>query len=105
MRTDDDVNRAVSDPLHDLPLLSGRQEPGQHLDSDGVRREPLLEVHKVLLGKERRRHEHHDLLPILDRLEHGTQCDLGLAESHIPEDQPVHRPFRLHVSLHVGDRE
>ena len=68
----DDVDRAVSYPLHYLVLLSCCQEPGQHLDLDGVRRKPIRKVHIVLLCQKCGRHEHHDLLPILDRFEHRT---------------------------------
>ena len=45
----------------------------------------------VLLGEQRGRHEHRDLLAAGDGDERGAQRDLGLAEADVAADQAVHR--------------
>jgi hypothetical protein len=39
----------------------------------------------------------------LDRLEHRADRNLGLAETDVSEDQPIHRLILLHVGLDVVD--
>ena len=56
---------------------------------------------EVLLGEQRRRHEHRDLLAVGERDERGAQRDLGLAEADVAADEAVHRPARREV---VDDR-
>ena len=46
---------------------------------------------EVLLGEQRRRHQHRDLLAVGERDERRAQRDLGLAEADVAADQPVHR--------------
>ena len=58
----------------------------------------------MLLGEDRRRHQHHHLLALGRRLVGGTQRDLGLAVADVAADQPVHRPVGLHVGLDRLDR-
>jgi hypothetical protein len=57
----------------------------------------------VLLGEDRGRRQHHDLLAGVGRLERGAQGHLGLAEADVAADQPVHRPLGLHVALDLLD--
>ena len=57
------------------------------------------ERREVLAGQHRRRDQHRDLLAVLGRLERGPQRDLGLAVADVADDEPVHRPARLHVDL------
>ena len=57
----------------------------------------------MLLGEDRRRDEHQDLLAVLGGLEGGAQGDLGLAVADVAADQAVHRVRRLHVVLDVVD--
>ncbi len=45
----------------------------------------------MLLGEERRGHEHRDLLAVGERHERRAQRHLRLAEADVPADQPVHR--------------
>ena len=59
---------------------------------------------EVLLREHRRRDEHRDLLPVLDRLERGADRDLGLPVTDVAADEPIHRPRRFHVALDVLDR-
>jgi len=58
----------------------------------------------VLLGEDRRGHEHQHLFALRRSLEGGPQRHLRLAVADITADQPVHRPRRLHVGLHQLDR-
>ena len=57
----------------------------------------------MLGGQQRRRHEHRHLLPVLHGLEGGPHRHLGLPEPDVAADEPVHRPFRLHVGTDIGD--
>ena len=72
--------------------------------SSGRRGEALAERAEVLLGEDRRRHQHHHLLALGGRLVRGAQRDLGLAVADVAADQAVHRPLGLHVGLHRLDR-
>ncbi len=104
MRADHDIDAAVGESLDHLLLLGRGEEPAQELDADRVRREPVGERLRVLAGQQRRRGQNGRLRPVLHRLEDGTHGHLGLPESHVATDQPVHRAGLLHVRLDVGDR-
>ena len=65
---------------------------------------PLGERVEVLLGQQRRRHQHGHLLAVLHRLERRAHRDLGLAVADVAADQPVHRDGLLHVVLDLLDR-
>ena len=82
-------------------LVRNRDE---HLDADRVAGEAVGERVAVLVGEQRRRREHGDLLAVLDRLERGPDRDLGLAEPDVAAHQAVHRVGPLHVALDVVDR-
>ena len=57
-----------------------------------------------MLGDQQRgRHQHGDLLAVLDRLERRPHRDLGLAVADVAADQPVHRDRLLHVGLDLVD--
>ncbi len=58
----------------------------------------------MLLGEQRRRAEHGDLLAVGDGDERGPQRDLGLAEAHVAAHQPIHRLAGGHVGDHRLDR-
>ena len=79
-------------------------QPRDHLDLERELGEPLAEGAEVLLGEDRRRHQHHHLLALGGRLVRGAQRDLGLAVADVAADQPVHRPLGLHVGLDRLDR-
>ena len=57
----------------------------------------------MLLGQHGRRHQHGDLLAVVDRLERGADGQLGLAVADVAADQPVHRPRPLHVALDLAE--
>jgi hypothetical protein len=101
---DDDVDVLLRHACHDLLLLLLRAEARQHLDLDREVGEPLAERVAVLLGEDRRGHEHRHLPAVLHRLERGADRDLGLAVAHVAADQAVHGRRRLHVDAHVLDR-
>ena len=92
VRADDDVDRRRRrGPATTFARLGGGEEAREHLDPDRVGREALGEGLEVLLGEQRRRHEHGGLLAVLDRLEDRPDRDLGLAEADVAADEPVHR--------------
>ena len=74
------------------------------LDRERVVAQALGERAEVLLGEDRRRHQHQHLLAGVRRLERGAQRDLGLAVADVAADQPVHRALGLHVGLDRLDR-
>ncbi len=98
------VDLAARQAVHHLARLCRREEAGQHLDPDRVAGEAVGEGVAVLLGEQRRGHEHRDLLAVLDRLEGGPDRHLGLAEPDVAAQQAVHRVGALHVGLGVVDR-
>ena len=90
--------------LTDVALLGGRAEPRHVLDLERLVAQALDERAEVLLGEDRRRHQHHHLLAVAGGLDRGAQRDLGLAVADVAADQAVHRPLGLHVGDHVLDR-
>ena len=100
--------RMSTDPVRDLRddvlLLGARAEAREQLDRDREGREPPLERPEVLVGEDRRRRQHGDLLAVEDRLERRAHGDLRLAVADVAAQQPVHGLGRLHVALDVGDR-
>ena len=57
----------------------------------------------MLLGEDRRGHQHQRLLAGLGGLEGGAQGDLGLAVADVAADEAVHGVRRLHVVLDLVD--
>ena len=103
MRADEHRHAAVGEPRQRPRLLSRRAKAREHLDRHAEGREAVVEVREMLLRKNGRRAEDHDLLAILCRLEGRTQGDLRLPETDIATDEAVHRARALHVRLHIGD--
>ena len=100
---DHDVDGAVGQALDDgLGLLVGL-EPAEPLDPEREAGHPLLERRQVLGHQQRGRHQHGDLLAVLDRLERRAHRDLGLAVADVAADQPVHRHGPAHVALDLLD--
>ena len=104
MGADQDVHAPFGKTLHGGFLLGRRAKPRDVLQRDRVVGQPLGERPVVLLGEDRRRHQHQHLLALVGGLERGPQGHLGLAVADISADQPVHRPRRLHVRLDQLDR-
>ena len=103
VRADDDVDAAALQPLDGLVDLLGGLEPAHGGDRDRKSLVTLGEGLVVLLDEQRRRHEHGDLLAVLDGLEGGAHGDLGLAEADVAADQAVHRDRLFHVGLDLVD--
>ncbi len=55
---------------------------------------------EMLKRKNGSRHKHSHLLAVRNGLECSSDGNLGLSESDIPANEPVHRAFVLHVHLH-----
>ena len=100
---DDAVHLAGLEPGDHRARLRRAQEAGQHLDADRVAAEAVGERVAVLLGQQRGRHQHRDLLAGLDGLERGPDRHLGLAEADVAAEEAVHREVGLHVLLDVAD--
>ena len=101
---DHTVDVAVAHPVHHLLGLAGGEESGEHLDTNRVPGESIGERVAVLARQQCGRCQYGDLLALLDRLEGSPNGDLGLAESDVAADQPVHRERALHVDFDVVDR-
>ena len=104
VRAHDDVDLACGQPVQHGPRLGIAAEPRQHLDLHGPVGEAVGERLVVLLGQQRRRHQHGHLAPAVHRHERGTQRDLGLAEADVAADDPVHRLRRAQVGHDLLDR-
>ena len=104
MGADQDVDLALGEALDRLALLGGRAEAADVLDRERVVAQALGERAEVLLGEDRRRHQHQHLLAGVGGLERRAQRDLGLAVADVAADQPVHRALGLHVGLDGLDR-
>ncbi len=104
LRRDHDVHRARGDAGdHALGLLV-RSESGQALDAHRPVGEAIDEGGVVLLGEQRRRHEHRHLLAGLHRDERRAQRDLGFPKTHIAAYDPIHRLARFQIAEHLIDR-
>ena len=83
-------------------LLAGGAEAAEAFDDERILGEPLAERAKMLLGEHGRRHQHGDLLAVVDRLERGPDRQFGLAVADVAADQAIHGPGALHVALDLG---
>ena len=57
----------------------------------------------MLLGQNRRRHQHRHLIAGIDRFECGANGQFGFAVADVAAQQPIHRPRLPHVVLDGGD--
>ena len=101
---DQDVDLAGLEVVEHRFRLGRLAQARDPLDPEGQVGEALAEGAEVLLGEDRRRHQHHHLLAVGGGLDRGPQRHLGLAEADVAADQPVHRPLGLHVALDRLDR-
>ena len=100
---DHHIHRSVGQSGQDRLGLGVGQEPAEHLHLHRERRIAVGEGLGVLTGQQRRGHQDGSLKPVLDRLEHGPDGHLGLAEAHVAADQPVHGLGPLHVRFDLLD--
>ena len=103
VRADEHIDRALGKCLERALLLRRRAEAAEHLNLEAKRSKALKEGLVVLLGKNGRGAEHHDLAAGVHALKRRAQGNLGLAEAHVAAQQAVHGLGRLHVGLNVGD--
>ena len=104
VRADHEVDRAVGEAFErDLGFLA-RAKARELRDLHRQLGEAVREDLQMLLGEQRRRHQHRDLLAVGDGDERRAQRHLGLAEAHVAADQPVHRLARRQVRDHRLDR-
>ena len=101
MRPDDDVDLPRGEPEEDLLLFLPAAEPAQRLHADRVVGETFAEGVQVLLGEDRRRRQHGDLLSVPYGLEGGADGDLRFAVADVAAEETVHGAARLHVPLDV----
>ena len=101
---DDDVDAAVGQARDDLAGLLVGLEAAQRPRGHREAAHPLGERGEVLGDQQRGRHQHRDLLAVLDRLERRPYGDLGLAVADVAADQAVHRDDAPHVGLDLVDR-
>ena len=103
MGADDQVHGPVPQSFDGLLVLRRRLEAGHHLDRDRKTLVPVGESLEMLLGQKSGRHQNGHLFGVLDGLEGSPDGDLGLAEAHVPANEPVHGDGFLHVRLDLVD--
>ena len=103
MSGDDDIDLPVTQLPGNLALPGRRSETREHLHLYRKWGEALAESCVVLLGQNRRRHQHGHLLAVQYGLEGGAQSYFGLAVTHIATDEAVHRRRLFHVLLDLVD--
>ena len=104
VRADDDVHLAVGETRECRLRLRVAPETRQQLDAHRPVGEAVRERLVVLLREQRGRDQYRDLLASLHCDECGAQRHLGLAESHVAANDPIHRPGRAQVFLDLRDR-
>ena len=103
VRADDNVELALRQLVQNLVRLLRCLEARELGDAHRPLGEAIVERVEVLLGEERRRAEHHDLLAVRDRDKRGAQRHLGLAEADIAAHQAIHRLAGRHIGGHRLD--
>ena len=104
MRADDDVDIALGQPFARVLHLLGGNEARKAADLQREAGESLGKILVVLAGEQGGGRDHRDLLSVHRRDESGAQRDLGLAETDIAADQPVHRLAAFQIAQHIGNR-
>ena len=101
MRADDGVDRSLFKPIKDALPFRGCSEAVQQSHLDRIWSEAFRQRSPVLLGKHRCWGQHRHLFACGDGLEDGANRNLGLAETNITADKPVHRLLPFHVTFDV----
>ena len=86
------------------PIFLVAAKPRDHLDANRIILEALAKRVPVLLGEDRRRHQHGDLPAVHHGDEGGAQRDFSFAEAGVAADQPIHRLDARQVADDVVDR-
>ncbi len=103
MRAYDHVHLPGAETLDDPFLLRPALEAAEHGYVHRICGKSLGKGCEMLLREHGGRHQHGDLLAVVDHFEGGAYCHLGLAVSNVAADQAVHRFRRFEVLLHVLD--
>ena len=101
MRADHDIESALLHLFLGRLSLFGTNQTGQTADAYRHALEAFDEIAVMLARQQGRRADDRDLLARQGRDEGCAQRHLGLAESDIAADQPVHRLTRRQVLDHV----
>ncbi len=104
VRADDHVDGSVGEPGESLARFFVCLKSAQCAKVHGEARESFVECLCVLTNEQSRRHEHRDLLTVLDGFERGPHGHLGLAETDVTRNESVHRDGPLHVDLDLINR-
>ena len=99
VRPDDDVDLPFGEIVQNAFLIGFGSEARELFDAHRKSAEARAEGAVVLVGQQRRRHEHRDLLLVGDRFEGRAHRDFGLPVADVAADQAVHRPRGLHVGF------
>src|SRR5262245_49698309 len=103
MRADGDVDLSRDNVRHTCLRLFRRPEAAQHFDAHREWLEAVLEGLEMLECQNGGRREHRNLLAVSERLERRSHDDLGLAESDVAAQKPVHGLRALHITLDLFD--
>ena len=101
--SDDDVDRAIREPLERLLRLLVALKTAEGAEVHGEPGEAFGEGLDVLPHKQGGGHQHHDLFAVLHRLERGAHRNLGFAVADVARDETVHRDGPLHVGFDLVD--
>src|ERR1700693_6443595 len=102
MSADDDVDLPRLETREHRRLLFRSLKTTERFDVDWKISQPLAECSRVLVGENRRRHQHHHLPAGLHCLERGPNRDFRLAVAHISDQKAIHRSRTLHVAFYIG---
>ena len=104
VRADDEVDASAGKTLEHRLHLGCGTEARQFGELHRQVSEPVGERLEVLFDQQRGRHEHRDLLAVGHRDKCRAQGYLGLAETDVAANQPVHRLAGCQVADHRFDR-
>ena len=99
VRADDDVDLSLCHILYDLILFLARDKAVDHFDIDRIVTKTIDKGLVVLHREDSGRTKEGDLLVVHDCFERSAHRHLGLSESDIAAQQPVHRARAFHIML------
>ncbi len=104
MGADDDIHRAIGQPLPGECGLFGADEPRQRPDAQRGAAETFGKGLEMLAGQQRGRGDDRHLLARNRRDKGRAHRHLGLAKAHVADNQPIHRRARPEIGDHIGNR-
>ena len=104
MGPDDDIDFAARGLRNHLAIFLVAAEPRDHLDPHRVILEAVAKRVPMLLGENRRRHQHRDLPAVHHGDKRRSQCDFGLAEAGVAANEAIHRLDAGQIANDVVDR-